>query len=175
MIYAGIGSRETPQNVLEYMEQLAYDWAKEYEHTLRSGGARGADTAFEKGAIRGGGPLEIFYTDRCRIGYSGNKDEDYSSNIGQSNVEVYGPEIMEEAMAHAKEFHPNWGACSPYAKKLHARNSLIMLGDRLNEPVDLVVCWTPGGFKKGGTAQALRIAEYMKISVFNLGASAYGF
>jgi hypothetical protein len=173
MIYAGIGSRETPPDVLKFMEERARDWA-ELMHTLRSGGARGADTAFEKGAISGGGPLEIFYADRSRIGYSDNKDEDWTANLGQSNVEAYDPETIKMAMEHAKEFHPNWHACSPYAKKLHARNSLIMLGERLNNPVDLVVCWTPNGFKKGGTAQALRIAEYMKIPIVKLGSSIYG-
>lgn len=146
MIYAGIGSRETPEDVLEYMENLAEDFAR-YGWTLRSGGARGADTAFERGCIRGDGQKRIYLAS----------------------------DATPEAMEHAAEFHPNWPACSPYAKKLHARNSLIMLGDSLNEPVDIVVCWTPGGFKKGGTAQALRIAEYLKISVFNLGAPAYGF
>lgn len=146
MIYAGIGSRDTPEHVLEYMEDLAEGYA-EKGHFLRSGGARGADTAFERGCIRGSGAKRIYRAS----------------------------DATPEAMEHAKEFHPNWGACDPYAKKLHARNSLIMLGDCLNEPVDLVVCWTPGGFKKGGTAQALRIAEYMNICVANLGNSVYGF
>jgi predicted Rossmann fold nucleotide-binding protein DprA/Smf involved in DNA uptake len=45
MIYAGIGSRETPKEVLKSMT----NYAKELSATgwvLRSGGADGADTAF---------------------------------------------------------------------------------------------------------------------------------
>lgn len=48
-VYSGIGSRKTPDNVLELMTSLAiklrWDGWK-----LLSGGARGADTAFEGGA-----------------------------------------------------------------------------------------------------------------------------
>lgn len=54
--YAGIGSRETPRHVLSIMEGIAKRLRGEY--TLRSGGAIGADSAFEKGA---GENKEIFY------------------------------------------------------------------------------------------------------------------
>lgn len=49
LTYAGIGSRETPEAVCEQMAAIAKElWALGY--TLRSGGAHGADTAFETGA-----------------------------------------------------------------------------------------------------------------------------
>ena len=45
--YAGIGSRQTPPDILKLMEQIAL--ALEAQgYTLRSGGAAGADTAFAK-------------------------------------------------------------------------------------------------------------------------------
>lgn len=47
--YAGIGSRETPENVLNQMHAIAV-WLQREGFTLRSGGASGADTAFERGA-----------------------------------------------------------------------------------------------------------------------------
>lgn len=47
--YAGIGSRETPPEVLGYMTALAL-WLGQIGYVLRSGGAQGADLAFEKGA-----------------------------------------------------------------------------------------------------------------------------
>ena len=34
-----------------------------------------------------------------------------------------------------------------------------------------VVCWTPGGQLKGGTAQALRIATALNIPIINLGTA----
>lgn len=48
MYYAGVGSRETPQDILNTMYKIGkYLASKGY--TLRSGGAIGADTAFENG------------------------------------------------------------------------------------------------------------------------------
>ena len=47
MTYAGIGSRATPQAELEAMTEAA-KMLSEKGYTLRSGGAKGADTAFEK-------------------------------------------------------------------------------------------------------------------------------
>lgn len=44
---------------------------------------------------------------------------------------------------------------------------MILLGRDLNDPVDFVVCWTPGAQAVGGTGQALRIAEAYGIKVYN--------
>ena len=55
--YAGIGSRRTPDDVLEFMERTARGLAQA-GWELRSGGARGADKAFERGA--GAKPKQIF-------------------------------------------------------------------------------------------------------------------
>lgn len=162
MIYAGIGSRETPPLALEYMERMAREWAQRGD-TLRSGGARGADLAFETGAVLGKGRIELFLRDRYSIGVDPNATGPYS------------PELWRKAMKIAEKYHPNWSACSSFARQLHARNSFIILGERLNDPVHLVVCWTEGGKLKGGTAQGLRIAYDYKIPVANLGDSRYGY
>jgi len=47
--YAGIGSRQTPDNILSDMKSIATD-LDGIGYTLRSGGAKGADSAFEEGA-----------------------------------------------------------------------------------------------------------------------------
>ena len=57
MTYAGIGSRKTPSDVLETMTKIAKR-LENLGYTLRSGGAVGADTAFEKGATK----KQIFYS-----------------------------------------------------------------------------------------------------------------
>lgn len=49
MIYTGIGSRETPPEIQEIMTNYARKLDK-LGFILRSGGAMGADTAFEKGS-----------------------------------------------------------------------------------------------------------------------------
>lgn len=141
--YAGIGSRSTPLHVCYQMTELAQH-LHDCGWTLRSGGADGADAAFEKGA---GSRKEIFLaTD----------------------------DIPEEAFTIAAENHPRWQALAPYVKKLHARNAQQILGGTLNAPSKFVVCWTPDGVeinttaKTGGTGQAIRIANAFDIPVYNL-------
>lgn len=48
--YTGVGARKTPPHVLKVMTKLAARLS-DLGLTLRSGGAQGADTAFEHGAI----------------------------------------------------------------------------------------------------------------------------
>lgn len=136
--YAGIGSRETPEPVLLEMQTIAMQLALR-GFALRSGCAIGADSAFEKG---------------CKV-------------VGGKKV-LRTLTQWQPALDHAQQFHPAWEKCSETARGLHARNSLIMLGDDLDLPVSFVVCWTQGGGAVGGTGQALRIAEYHAIPVFNL-------
>jgi len=51
MYYSGIGSRSTPENILHMMGDVAYRLANK-GWILRSGGADGADNAFEQGLLR---------------------------------------------------------------------------------------------------------------------------
>ena len=48
MLYAGVGSRATPEPVLDLMRRCATR-LEVLGYTLRSGGANGAETAFEEG------------------------------------------------------------------------------------------------------------------------------
>ncbi len=139
MIIAGIGSRKTPLDMLMRAEQIGMLCAVR-GHMGRSGGAVGFDTAFERGFIA----IEPGYFMRF----------DASSN--------------SEWFRHAARYHPAWDACSATVKRLHARNSAIICGPGLDSPVHAIVCWTPGGAVTGGTGQGLRIAEDMRIPVFNL-------
>ena len=155
-VYAGIGSRETPSAVLAVLEALASVLARA-GFVLRSGGAPGADTAFEDGADRGGGAKEIYLPWK---GFNGNRSERCV--------------LPEEAFALAEEFHPlGRGLRTKQAvHKLMARNCQQILGQKLDSPVGFVVCWTAGGRLLGGTAQALRIAAARGIRVSNLGNGA---
>ena len=136
--YAGIGSRQTPKDVLDLMTRLAKCLARE-GWTLRSGGAEGADTAFQNGA-RGEGPSFIYRPHHA----------------------------TPAAMELAAKFHPAWERCSEYAQKLHARNGFQVLGPRLDQPSKFVVCWTPGASGSGGTGQAIRVAKAYGIDVYDL-------
>lgn len=149
--YAGIGSRETPQEVLDSFMRIARYLANE-GYTLRSGGAEGADLAFEKGCDMSNGYKEIYLPWK---GFNGSK-----SNIVVSEGKAF--EI-------AAKYHPYWHNLKDGAKKLQARNSHQVLGKDLNTPSSFIICWTKGGKDVGGTAQAIRIARDNGIRVFNAG------
>lgn len=154
--YAGIGSRKTPQNVLNIIEVMAADLARR-GLVLRSGGAAGADTAFEAGAITGQGKKEILLPWN---GYNDRNDE--------ASQKVW---IPAQAYQVAAKFHPKWDHLSQGVKKLMARNVQIILGTELAHPVSFVICWTEGGKGQGGTGMALRLAEHLSIPIFDLGVS----
>lgn len=139
--YAGVGSRQTPADVLLHMTAVARELAT-LGWTLRSGGATGADTAFERGCDAGNGVKEILL-----YNYSG------------------------AAHRIAASVHPNWESCNTLAWRLHARNVQLVLGKELDIPTlarsKFVACWTPGGAKVGGTATAIRVAQKYNVPVFN--------
>lgn len=59
MFYTGVGSRETPRDVQAVMYKFAQKMAL-HGAVLRSGGADGADTAFELGCDKQQGKKEIY-------------------------------------------------------------------------------------------------------------------
>jgi hypothetical protein len=58
--YTGVGSRKTPPHILKVMRQLATKLNSD-GWVLRSGGADGADTAFEQGSSVVSPPLSVIY------------------------------------------------------------------------------------------------------------------
>jgi hypothetical protein len=147
--YSGIGSRQTPPAILDRMTRIA-SFLEKQEYILYSGGAKGADSAFEKG-VSDQDMKKIFLPWK---GFNGKK-----SSLCH---------ISSAAVTLAEQFHPQWLSLSPSAKKLMIRNGYQVLGEALDTPVDMVVCYTPHGKIEGGTGQALRIAKHFKIPVFNL-------
>lgn len=144
--YAGIGSRQTPPEIESSIMHVAMVCNRR-GLCLRSGGAPGADTMFERYSYR----AEIF------LPWPG-------FNQHASKLHTPSPEAREIAA----RLHPAWRKCSDAAKKLHARNVHQILGRDLTEPVEFVVCWTPGGEIVGGTAMAIRVAQQHDIWVDNL-------
>ena len=149
-IYAGIGSRKTPLPILYVMQDFAK--AVGSFSIMRSGGAEGADSAFEFGATLGNGLKEIF------LPWKGFND--------RTDAMLHEP--TQNAMEIAEHYHPRWRYISQGAKKLHGRNTHQVLGADCETPVDMIVCWTQGAKGGGGTGQALRIAQDRGIEVWDL-------
>lgn len=146
-IYAGIGSRNTPELVIKRMKLLGKILcAKGF--TLRSGGAEGADKAFE---------AEVYENKEIYLPW-----EKFNNNESKLF------DITNDALDLAKKFHPNWNSLKETGKLYMARNCYQVLGKKLNEPVDFIICYTEDGKEIGGTSQAIRIAKYYDIPVFNI-------
>lgn len=153
MFYTGIGSRQTPDEIQWHMMHLAEDLAL-LGHVLRSGGADGADTAFEIGCDRRGGAKEIYLPWK---GFNRRKGLVLNEEAAERIVSV---------------LHPAWHNCRDSVKKLHTRNVYQVLGQDLATPSKFVVCWTKQGRIEGGTATAIRLAISQEIPVFNLGSES---
>jgi hypothetical protein len=126
---------------------------------LRSGGADGADLAFEIAYDQLGGKKEIYIPSKC---------------FNKSTSILYPP--TSAAVDLAAQYHPAWKILPQYTQALMARNGHQVLGHNLDDPVLMVVCWTPDGVESGskttrftsGTGQAIRIASDYNIPVFHL-------
>ena len=156
LYYCGIGSRATPDDILEKMKKIGSTLAK-IGFILRSGAADGADSAYEEGCDEAGGQKEIF------LPWKG-------FNASSSPFYEY-PGLAEEI---AFQFHPNLYAQKDAVVKLMARNTQQVLGQDCktrSKFSKFVICYCPvdkNGKWLGGTGQALRIAEAKKIPIYNL-------
>lgn len=154
--YTGVGSRDTPQVVCDDMTEIAA-FLRPY-FFLRSGGAGGADSAFEDGA---GDHKEIYLP---KDGFNGRYHDDevffYMANY---------PDINNRAKKIAEKFHPVWNRLDYRSKQFHTRNVYQVLGKDLKSPSKFLICYTKGGLMKGGTATTLRIAKEYKVPIYNLG------
>ena len=156
MTYAGIGSRETPQEVLDKMTEVA-KYLEGLGYTLRSGGAVGADKAFEKGVTS---KKEVFLgTDK-----TGEREKKIAREIHPN------PQALDNAKSKTGQPIAN------FMWNLMGRNTNQIFGAKLDTPVDFVLAWTQDGLtdyrerslKSGGTGQAIDMASRKGIPVINM-------
>lgn len=162
--YTGVGSRETPRDIQEKMQDIGYALAKK-GFILRSGGADGADINFEIGAlthkVKGKKQLLDIY-----LPWNGfNKQEPDANHFVVGDFDNY-----EQAWEMASETHPAWDRCSAGAQALHSRNCYQVLGHDLATPSKFLICWSPvsGDSITGGTRTAWELAKAHNVPCFNL-------
>ena len=153
--YAGVGSEETPQEVLDNMTALASELEKE-GYVLRSGGAVGADQAFSKG-----------------VSNIKNKKIYFDSDIEH---DVYG--TAKQADKILEETHPKIDKIKKgtRSRNLLARDGYQVFGERFDSPAAFIICWTNDGATSyeqtsattGGTGQAIRLGSRKGIPVINM-------
>lgn len=154
--YAGIGSRRTPPKILIQMTLIASELQNEF--ILRSGGAPGADMAFENGVTNNN--KEIYLPWR---GFNDNKSS------------IFGCD--EKAISIANKFHLiELKNTKQSIQSLHGRNVYQILGRDLYTPVNFCLCWTPDFCEShstrtqntGGTGTAISIASHFGIPIINM-------
>lgn len=147
LTYTGIGSRQTPDRICDIMTEYARRLTL-YGYILRSGGAEGADKAFEIGARR----KEIYLPWK---GFNNNDSE------------LFG--VDQDAIDMAMNFHRTPHKLTESVKKLHGRNVYQILGKDMKSPSEFVIFWAPENNKvEGGTATAVNIARTKGMATFNL-------
>jgi hypothetical protein len=150
-VYAAAGSRKTPPDIFVEAQEFARR-LDERGWTVRIGGAKGFDTAIANGSFMAANHRQLY------LPWPG-----YNDRLGADLDEP-----TEEAFAIAAAYHPAWGRCDETARKLHARNTHVVLGAGCDDPAKFLICWTPGGKAVGGTGQALRLAAAYEVVTFNL-------
>lgn len=178
--YSGIGSRETPAEVLGVMEDAAFRLAR-IGYVLRSGKAAGADAAFQRGAqkyhkvdpARSAPSVAEIY-----IPWKGFKG-------GEGLIDLYDvlPDVLDKQFPGqadmrwdwVKEVHGGWERLSQGARKLHERNIHQLFGPDLGNAYlnqsKFVLYYAPEtrkGDPKGGTATAVNLAKKSSIRTLNL-------
>lgn len=160
LFYTGVGSRRTPNAVCRLMTRIAGRMEARGWH-LRSGGADGADRAFEDGV-----------SDRSRLTvYVG-----WKKLVHDASCVCPDGEVRSRAEQMLSEVHPAWDRLQWAARALHTRNAFQVLGSELSSPSRLLICWTPDGAEEeretsvrtGGTRTAIVIACRHGVPVINL-------
>lgn len=154
-VYTGIGSQETPGHIC-YAETKIAEVLYELGYTLRSGAARGSDTAFELGA---GEEKEIYLPWK---GFANSKSELYLKNLEKVDVAY---DIARRL--YQNHFH------SSASQKLHTRNVYQVLGKQLDDPSEFVICYTEANpdKRRGGTCLGMNLAFELGIPVYNLAST----
>lgn len=167
MVITGIGSRETPLNILETM-RLAIKHKVLDGYTLRSGGADGADSYCAYGW--GDAYLENPKVPSAEIylpwnGFNGMWKSTKNCILVDDN------KIIVKAHKLLEGVHPAFEKLTRGPLALHTRNCWQVLGADLKTPSDVVLCWTKLDQNEepvGGTRTAIKLAESRNIRVLNL-------
>lgn len=150
---ACIGSRETPQIVLDWMIETGRKLVTAgYE--IRSGNAPGADQAWAAGGNT---------VDPTKVTLCLPWDSFETTAIHGHNVVQVIKTKQQRYFDAVKDTHPRFGQLSTAAILLHARNAMIV--DGVHCVLGSLNPGKPGG---GGTGGAFRMAQRQGIVTFNV-------
>ena len=193
--FAGIGARKTPNTtempIGRIMGQVARILVLERGYQMTGGRAEGADEYFEAGLVAEGrnameeGLFKGFLPNRP---YNGHTDgiliENEESNVRARQILIENKVYNHKPGSKIPRFISLEGKdalklCERelQMRDLHTRTVYQILREYLNDPVRMVICWTPDGATTldeytmgvtGGTGIAIALASALGIPVFNL-------
>lgn len=157
MVFACIGSRETPDDVLFRLKALgkAFVWAG---HLIVSGNCAGPDQAFARGGNSVDETKVSLFVPWC--GYE-------AQAIHPANM-VFVLDFMDVARVQAaaeigQALHPAWHRLSLAARRMHTRNVLLV------QEADRVYGYlNHEKLGKGGTGMGFRVAKHLSIPTWDL-------
>ena len=142
--YTGVGSRSTPDNVLMLMNDIAMKM-NDLNIYLRSGGAKGADSAFETGAVN---KKKIYYAKDC--------------TEASKNIAMQFHPVWERLSDYAKKLHGR-------------NSFQVLGDDLQTPSIGLICWTQDGccshksrTSKTGGTGTAISIADSFGVKINNL-------
>ena len=169
MHYTGVGARNTPKKILKLMKKIGYYMVSK-NVILRSGGAEGADTAFQKGCEKWCKENNVKFKDRQCIIIPWNNFNNHTVNVDKG-ITTDNHWLSYDITI---DTHPNDKNLKDAHMKLMQRNVTQVYGYEPHDQSGLLICWTPDGAVEkttqisGGTGQAIRLAINGDVEVFNL-------
>lgn len=189
--FAGIGARDTPSGPLTpydlVMSKLAYRLVYEDRWVMTSGGAKGADTFFQKGLDVAGfdaiseGLFKLFLPWK---GFNGNSrgivvEHDKSEIMHRARRKLIDLKVYDKPPRFIEYEGDDRDALTQKERTiatLHTRNVFQILQESLDNPINMVVCYTADrattreeySKRTGGTGIAINLADSLGIPVFNL-------
>lgn len=154
--YAGIGSRKLSASELALCRDIG-EYLANLGWTLQTGACTGADQAFANGALHANGKVLL-----CLPWDSYEKD--WVSWARKKKADTLTLNNSHEHAWTSIKDHPAYNKLSQGAKRLHARNYLIV------QNTQLVLAWPKKNQwgQLGGTGRGMDIANQMGIELLNL-------
>lgn len=167
--FAGVGSRETPPEILSLMYHVGF-FMGHLGWGLSSGGAAGADDAFQRGmtdcpACQPVRQLRIYLINRHWELYRPDPSRGLYNSLEFTDT-------WDQAIEIATAARGSFERLGPAGRDLHTRNVFQVLHHTLKRPVQQLICWAKPvgrhGRVNGGTNTAVTIALQHDIPVMNL-------
>lgn len=174
--YTGVGSRETPDDILILMRRIGYIMAMKGV-ALRTGEAEGADHAFYKGVVDANDIHGVNFKNEVFV--AGTPKEYHCVN---DIVDIFSRDSSSpiDALRNtAVRIRGSWDDLSYFGAKCHIRNVAQVLGVDGKSPSRGLICWakpvnpikvteTNVRYVEGGTNTAYCTAVLHDIPVYNL-------